>query len=191
MELIKCRVELSSPSPCGISPEEQVCRKTSSIVGFDNLALSDRKVTVTAGRQPSLERGGGGEVPACELGDGKISFALNEELELQWVNSVTAPLGWSEPAGNVQLSLCPGTHRVGASELWYVESSTALPPLLQWDVGEDTLPVNSGGSQVICRQGTGDAFIIRFPHYSLNAQRIMHECSQLLAGVFTYFGSAV
>lgn len=49
------KVGLSSPSPSGISPEEQVFRKTSSVMRFGNLVLSDHKVTATAERQPSLE----------------------------------------------------------------------------------------------------------------------------------------
>ena len=96
------RVGLSSPSPSGISPEGQVFRKTSSIMRFGNFALSDRKVTVTAERQPSLEWGGGGEASACEPGNGKISIALNKEPELQWGNSITAPLRWFKPAGDVR-----------------------------------------------------------------------------------------
>lgn len=99
------RVGLSSPSLSGISPEEQVFRKTSSIMRFGNLALSDHKVTVTAERQPPLEWRGGGEASACELGDRKISIALNEEPEPQWGNSITAPLRRSEPSGDVQHSL--------------------------------------------------------------------------------------
>lgn len=96
------RIRLSSPS--GISPEEQVFRKTSSIMRFGNLVLSDHRVTVTAERQLSLEWGGRGEASACEPGDGKISIAVNEEPELQRGNSITAfrdgpkPLGMCNPA---------------------------------------------------------------------------------------------
>lgn len=68
---------------------------------FDNLVLSDHKVTVTAEKQSPLEQGGGGEESARKLGDGKISIALNEEPELQWGNSITAPLRWFKPAGDV------------------------------------------------------------------------------------------
>lgn len=187
------RVGLSSHSLSGISPEEQVFRKTSSIMRFGNLALSDHKVTVTAERQPPLEWRGGGEASACELGDRKISIALNEEPEPQWGNSITAPLRRSEPSGDVQHSLHPCTHQMGAPMAWSMESSTSLPPPVWWDVSEDELPIHGGGSQAICRKGTGDPFvvIISFPHYSLNVQRTMYECSQLLAGVSLCFGGAV
>lgn len=49
------RVGLSSPSPSGTDPEDQVFRKTSSVMRFGNLMLSDDKVTVNTERQPPLE----------------------------------------------------------------------------------------------------------------------------------------
>lgn len=121
------KVGLSSPSPSGISPEEQVFRKTSSVMRFGNLVLSDRKVTATAERQPSLEWGGGAEASDCKPGDGKISIALNEEPELQWGNSITAPLRWLKPTGDVR----PCSTHVPIR--WEhpshsLQSSTALPP---------------------------------------------------------------
>lgn len=122
-----CRVGLYSPSPSGLSPEEQVFRKMSSIMRFGNLALSDRKVTVTAARQLSLGRGGGAEVPDCKTRDRKISIVLNEEPELRWGNSFTAPLRWSKPAGDVTL-LQPCAHQMGTSKPWPPEGSSALSP---------------------------------------------------------------
>lgn len=96
-----CRVGLYSPSPSGFSPEKQVFRKMSSIMRFGNLALSDRKVTVTAARQLSLGGGGGAEVSDCKPGDKKMSISLNEEPELQWGDSITAPLTRSKCDGDV------------------------------------------------------------------------------------------
>lgn len=68
------RVGLSSPSPSGISPEEQVFRKTSSIMRFGNLALSDRKVTVTAERQPSWNEEEGETCLPASWGMGKLAL---------------------------------------------------------------------------------------------------------------------
>lgn len=165
-----CRVGLYSPSPSGLSPEEQVFRKMSSIMRFGNLALSDRKVTVTAARQLSLGRGGGAEVPDCKTRDRKISIALNEEPELRWGNSFTAPLRWPKPTG----------------DMWPYSSHVPI----RW--GRPSHGPQKAAQP--CRhpswwllsnlQKRGEPFIIGFPCYILNMQRTMYECSQLPMQVF-------
>lgn len=63
-----------SSSPSGISPEEQVFRKTSSVMRFGNLVLSDRKVTVTAEKQSPQEQGGGEKSLPASWGMGKSAL---------------------------------------------------------------------------------------------------------------------
>lgn len=123
------RVGFDSPSPSGFSPEKQVFRKMASIMRFGNLALSEHKVTVTAARQLSLGWGGGGaEVSDCKPGDKKISIALNEEPELLRGNSITAPLRWTKPTGDVWPCSSHLPIRLGTSKPWSPKGSTSLPP---------------------------------------------------------------
>lgn len=164
------RVGFDSPSLSGFSPEKQVFRKMASIMRFGNLALSEHKVTVTAARQLSLGWGGGGaEVSDCKPGDKKISIALNEEPELQQGNSITAPLRWTKPTGDVWPCSSHLPIRWGHPSRGPQRAAHPCHHPQWWILSHPVQTRHSRAFYHCC---------------SLNMRRIMYECSQLPIQVF-------